>query len=231
MVDGPAQISREGAGGSSSASTQDATSAASSPTCASASIARSSCPRATTSGGGIPEQSALGHLTVIEPVTIAAIFPLFVPFDSVRFAALIITVLPFASIGGVVGLYLSGEYLSVPASVGFIALWGIAVLNGVVLVSFIRKLRADGRDVAQAVAEGAASRWPVLMTAIVAMLGGALPVRDGAWFRSPAAAGDRRDRRVDQLDVADAGDVARAVSPGRPRSQAGGLTRGRQGAA
>lgn len=118
-------------------------------------------------------ERALGHLTVIVPVTIAAIFfLLFVLFDSVRFAALIITVLPFASIGGVVGLYLSGEYLSVPASVGFIALWGIAVLNGVVLVSFIRKLRADGRDVAQAVAEGAASRFrPVLMTAIVAMLG------------------------------------------------------------
>jgi cobalt-zinc-cadmium resistance protein CzcA len=118
-------------------------------------------------------ERALGHLTVIVPVTIAAIFfLLFVLFDSVRFAALIITVLPFASIGGVVGLYLSGEYLSVPASVGFIALWGIAVLNGVVLVSFIRKLRAEGRNVAQAVAEGAASRFrPVLMTAIVAMLG------------------------------------------------------------
>jgi len=77
-----------------------------------------------------------------------------------------------SSIGGVVGLYLTGEYLSVPASVGFIALWGIAVLNGVVLVSFIRKLRAEGRSVAQAVAEGAAARFrPVMMTAIVAMLG------------------------------------------------------------
>jgi cobalt-zinc-cadmium resistance protein CzcA len=54
------------------------------------------------------------------------------------FATLIITVLPFASIGGIIGLFVSGEYLSVPASVGFIALWGIAVLNGVVLVSYIR---------------------------------------------------------------------------------------------
>jgi cobalt-zinc-cadmium resistance protein CzcA len=118
-------------------------------------------------------ERALGHLTIIVPVTIAAIFfLLFVLFDSVRFAGLIITVLPFASIGGVVGLYLTGEYLSVPASVGFIALWGIAVLNGVVLVSFIRKLRAEGRSVAQAVAEGAAARFrPVMMTAIVAMLG------------------------------------------------------------
>ena len=62
-------------------------------------------------------------------------------FNSLRFATLIILVLPFASIGGVVSLFISGEYLSVPASVGFIALWGIAVLNGVVLVSYIRNLR------------------------------------------------------------------------------------------
>jgi cobalt-zinc-cadmium resistance protein CzcA len=55
-------------------------------------------------------------------------------------------VLPFASIGGVIGLFISGEYLSVPASVGFIALWGIAVLNGVVLVSYIRNLRNEGME-------------------------------------------------------------------------------------
>ena len=79
---------------------------------------------------------------VIVPITVVAIFfLLFVLFKSVRFAALIITVLPLASIGGIIGLFVSGEYLSVPASVGFIALWGIAVLNGVVLVSYIRKLR------------------------------------------------------------------------------------------
>ena len=87
-------------------------------------------------------ERALHHLTIIIPITIAAIFfVLFVLFQSVRFAALIITVLPLASIGGIIGLFISGEYLSVPASVGFIALWGIAVLNGVVLVSYIRKLR------------------------------------------------------------------------------------------
>jgi cobalt-zinc-cadmium resistance protein CzcA len=85
---------------------------------------------------------------------------------------LIITVLPFASIGGIIGLFISGEYLSVPASVGFIALWGIAVLNGVVLVSYIRDLREDGRTVQQAVIEGATLRFrPVMMTATVAMLG------------------------------------------------------------
>ena len=87
-------------------------------------------------------QRAMHHLSIIVPVTIGAIFfLLFLLFQSVRFAGLIITVLPLASIGGVFGLYLTHEYLSVPASVGFIALWGIAVLNGVVLVSYIRKLR------------------------------------------------------------------------------------------
>jgi len=118
-------------------------------------------------------ERALGHLTVIIPITIAAIFfLLFLLFNSLRFATLIITVLPFASIGGIIGLFVSGEYLSVPASVGFIALWGIAVLNGVVLVSYIRGLREDGRTVQEAVIEGATLRFrPVMMTATVAMLG------------------------------------------------------------
>ncbi len=118
-------------------------------------------------------ERALGHLSVIIPITIAAIFfLLFLLFNSLRFATLIITVLPFASIGGIFGLFLTGEYLSVPASVGFIALWGIAVLNGVVLVSYIRGLREEGRSVAEAVVEGATLRFrPVMMTATVAMLG------------------------------------------------------------
>ncbi len=118
-------------------------------------------------------QRALRHLTIIVPITIGAIFfLLFLLFSSVRFAALIITVLPFASIGGVVGLYVTGEYLSVPASVGFIALWGIAVLNGVVLVSYIRKLRQGGLAQNEAVQQGASLRFrPVMMTATVAALG------------------------------------------------------------
>lgn len=118
-------------------------------------------------------ERALGHLMVIIPITIAAIFfLLFLLFNSLRFATLIITVLPFASIGGVIGLFVSREYLSVPASVGFIALWGIAVLNGVVLVSYIRGLREEGRSVRDAVVEGATLRFrPVMMTATVAMLG------------------------------------------------------------
>ena len=118
-------------------------------------------------------ERALGHLKVIVPITIGAIyFLLFMLFNSLRFATLIITVLPFSSIGGVVGLAVTGEYLSVPASVGFIALWGIAVLNGVVLVTCIRKLRDDGMALAQAVVEGATQRFrPVMMTATIAMLG------------------------------------------------------------
>ena len=118
-------------------------------------------------------ERALGHLKVIIPITIAAIFfLLFMLFNSLRYATLIITVLPFASIGGVFGLMVSGEYLSVPASVGFIALWGIAVLNGVVLVSYVRGLRGEGRSVQEAVVEGARQRFrPVMMTATVAMLG------------------------------------------------------------
>jgi cobalt-zinc-cadmium resistance protein CzcA len=118
-------------------------------------------------------ERALGHLMVIIPITIAAIFfLLFLLFNSLRFATLIITVLPFASIGGIIGLFITREYLSVPASVGFIALWGIAVLNGVVLVSYIRSLRENGRSVREAVIEGATLRFrPVMMTATVAMLG------------------------------------------------------------
>jgi cobalt-zinc-cadmium resistance protein CzcA len=112
-------------------------------------------------------ERALNHLMIIVPITIAAIFfLLFLLFNSVRYAAMIIMILPFASIGGI-----TGEYLSVPASVGFIALWGIAVLNGVVLVSYIRSLRDEGKSQIDAIVEGCKQRFrPVMMTATVAML-------------------------------------------------------------
>lgn len=118
-------------------------------------------------------ERARTHLMVIVPITVGAIFfLLFLLFQSVRFAVLIIMVLPFASIGGIVGLFVTGEYLSVPASVGFIALWGIAVLNGVVLVSYIRNLRQSGVDQRRAILDGATLRFrPVMMTATVAALG------------------------------------------------------------
>jgi len=118
-------------------------------------------------------ERALGHLKIIIPITIGTIFfLLFMLFNSLRFAALIILVLPFASIGGVVALFITGEYLSVPASVGFIALWGIAVLNGVVLVSYIRNLRQHGMSQLLAIRQGCAQRFrPVMMTATIALLG------------------------------------------------------------
>ncbi len=118
-------------------------------------------------------ERAMSHLMIIIPVTIAAIFfLLFLLFQSLRFATMIILVLPFASIGGVIALFITGEYLSVPASVGFIALWGIAVLNAVVLVSYIRTLREEGLEQLEAIRKGCAQRFrPVMMTATVAMLG------------------------------------------------------------
>ena len=118
-------------------------------------------------------ERAMGHLMVIIPITVMAIFfLLFLLFNSLRFASLIIMVLPFASMGGVIALAVTGEYLSVPASVGFIALWGIAVLNGVVLVSYIRSLRDEGKSQLEAIVEGCKQRFrPVMMTATVAMLG------------------------------------------------------------
>lgn len=118
-------------------------------------------------------ERAIGHLKIIIPITIGAIFfLLFMLFQSLRFAGLIILVLPFASVGGVVALFITGEYLSVPASVGFIALWGIAVLNGVVLVSCIRGLRDNRLTQLQAVRQGCEQRFrPVMMTATVALLG------------------------------------------------------------
>jgi cobalt-zinc-cadmium resistance protein CzcA len=118
-------------------------------------------------------ERAMGHLKIIIPITIGAIFfLLFMLFNSLRFASLIILVLPFASIGGVVSLFITGEYLSVPASVGFIALWGIAVLNGVVLVSYIRNLRDSGLSQIDAIRQGCAQRFrPVMMTATIALLG------------------------------------------------------------
>jgi cobalt-zinc-cadmium resistance protein CzcA len=118
-------------------------------------------------------ERAMGHLKMIIPVTILAIFfLLFLLFKSLRFATLLIMVLPFASMGGVIALFVTGEYLSVPASVGFIALWGIAVLNGVVLVSYIHSLRIEGLSQMEAIVQGCSQRFrPVMMTATVAMLG------------------------------------------------------------
>jgi len=119
------------------------------------------------------EQRAARRLSLVVPVSIALIFlMLFSTFRSVRQAGLIILNIPFAMIGGVVSLFLSGLYLSVPASVGFIILFGVAVLNGVVMVTYFNQLRAAGRTVLQAVEEGAVRRLrPVLLTALIASFG------------------------------------------------------------
>ena len=119
------------------------------------------------------QQRAAARLAVVVPVAVGLIFLLlFSTFGSVRQAVLVLTNVPFAMIGGIAGLWLTGEYLSVPASVGFIALLGIAVLNGVVMVTYFNQLRALGRPVAQLVVDGATRRLrPVLMTASIAAFG------------------------------------------------------------
>jgi heavy metal efflux system protein len=118
-------------------------------------------------------QRAMARLHIIVPITIGLIFLLlFASFNSVRQAALIILNLPFALIGGIVALWATGEYLSVPASVGFINLFGVAVLNGIVLVSYIDQMRAEGMADEAAIVHGCLLRLrPVLMTALVGMLG------------------------------------------------------------
>ncbi|MCF6335648.1 MAG: efflux RND transporter permease subunit, partial [Spirochaetales bacterium] len=97
---------------------------------------------------------------------------LFFTFNSVRQAAFIMLNIPLATIGGVIALYISGQYLSVPGSIGFIALFGIAVLNGVVMVNAINVLVREGVHEKDAVLNGALSRLrPVLMTALTSALG------------------------------------------------------------
>ena len=119
------------------------------------------------------QQRAARRLSLVVPVALGLIFlTLFSTFRSVRQALLVLTNIPFALIGGVVGLWITGEYLSVPASVGFIALLGIAVLNGVVMVSFFNQLLARGRPLDEVVSDGALRRLrPVLMTASIAAFG------------------------------------------------------------
>jgi cobalt-zinc-cadmium resistance protein CzcA len=119
------------------------------------------------------QQRAAKRLGLVVPIAIVLIFVmLFTTFRSLLQAGLIILNIPFAMIGGVVSLYLSGLYLSVPASVGFITLFGVAVLNGVVMVSYFNQLRQSGMDIQQAVRKGAERRLrPVLMTAMIASFG------------------------------------------------------------
>jgi len=119
------------------------------------------------------QQRAAERLTLVIPLALGVIFiVLFSTFGSVRQALLVLSNIPFALVGGIVALWLTGEYLSVPASVGFIALLGIAVLNGVVLVSYFNQLHAEGLSLLECVSQGARRRLrPVLMTASITAFG------------------------------------------------------------
>jgi cobalt-zinc-cadmium resistance protein CzcA len=119
------------------------------------------------------QQRAASRLAVVVPVALCLIFILlFSTFRSVRQALLILSIIPFALVGGILALWLTGEYMSVPASVGFIALLGITVLNGVVLVSYFNQLHMEGMSLAEVVIQGARRRLrPVLMTASITAFG------------------------------------------------------------
>ena len=119
------------------------------------------------------QQRAMSRLLLIVPVSVLLIFVLlFETFKSVKSATLVLLNVPFAMIGGILALYLTGIHLSVSAAIGFIALFGQAVLNGVVMVSYFNQLQTEGKGPQDAVAEGAQTRLrPVLMTSMLAMLG------------------------------------------------------------
>ncbi len=119
------------------------------------------------------QQRAMAKLSIVVPLVVLLIFLLlFTSFGSLRNAVLIVLNIPFAMIGGVIGLFISGQNLSVAASVGFIALFGVAVLNGVVMVSYFNQLRREGASLVDAIVRGGELRLrPVLMTALVGALG------------------------------------------------------------
>ncbi len=119
------------------------------------------------------QERAMQRLAMVVPLSILIIFLLLAAtFGTTRHALLVMLNVPFALIGGVISLWVRGMYLSVPASIGFVALFGVAVLNGLVLVSYINKLADQGLDLETAIRKGACVRLrPVLMTALVGMLG------------------------------------------------------------
>jgi cobalt-zinc-cadmium resistance protein CzcA len=138
------------------------------------------------------QQRAMARLMLVVPVSVLMIFFLLMAtFSNLRHALLVILNVPFSLIGGVLALWARGFYLSVPASVGFIALFGVAILNGLVLISTINRLRERGLSLHDAIIRGAEARLrPVLMTALVAMLGFmpmALSTGAGAEVQKPLA--------------------------------------------
>lgn len=147
----------------------------------------------TTWGGQFENlQSATQRLQIVIPVALLMVFVLlFVMFNNAKDGMLVFTGIPFALTGGILALALRDIPMSISAAVGFIALSGVAVLNGLVMISFIRSLREEGRSLDQAIHEGAMTRLrPVLMTALVASLGFvpmALATGTGAEVQRPLA--------------------------------------------
>jgi cobalt-zinc-cadmium resistance protein CzcA len=119
------------------------------------------------------QQRAMNHLLLVVPLSLFIIIGLmYLNFGRMRYAILILLNLPLALSGGIFLLWMRDMYLSVSASIGFVALFGVAVLNGIVLVDHINAMRQEGFSLKQAITEGAADRLrPVLMTALVASLG------------------------------------------------------------
>lgn len=147
----------------------------------------------TTWGGQFENlQSATKRLQIVVPVALLLVFVLlFAMFNNVKDGLLVFTGIPFALTGGILALSLRGIPMSISAAVGFIALSGVAVLNGLVMIAFIRSLREEGRSLSDAIHEGAMTRLrPVLMTALVASLGFvpmALATGTGAEVQRPLA--------------------------------------------
>ena len=138
------------------------------------------------------QERATKRLFIVVPLALLLIFGLlYIMFGSVRYSLIIILNVPFAAVGGIAALWLRGLNFNLSGSIGFIALFGVAVLNGVVLISYFNKLRDDGRSISEAVREGARTRLrPVLMTALVAGLGFipmALSTSPGAEVQRPLA--------------------------------------------
>jgi len=119
------------------------------------------------------QQRAMARLSIVVPIVLLVIFLLlFMSFDSFKNAALIMSTVPFSVIGGIIALLISHQTLSVPAIIGFIALFGVSVQNGVIMISYIMQLQERGASVEEAVFEGARLRLrPVVMTALVATVG------------------------------------------------------------
>jgi cobalt-zinc-cadmium resistance protein CzcA len=138
------------------------------------------------------QQRAMSKLALVVPVSILIIFFLLMAtFSSIKHSLLVIMNVPFAMVGGILALWIREMYLSVPASIGFIALFGVAILNGLVLISYFNKLLDDGMEMKEAILKGVEVRLrPVLMTALVATLGFlpmALSTGSGAEVQKPLA--------------------------------------------